>query len=80
MNLLITFQYSNGIGHLTRCSALAAALSTVAKVTLFSGGPPVAQATPPDGVDFVQLSATRWRRVAGARPQLVDPTPCGDSS
>lgn len=73
MNLFIIFQYSNGVGHLTRCSALAAAFSTVAKVTLFSGGPPVAHASPPVGVDFVQLPATRWRREAGARPQPVDP-------
>lgn len=73
MNLFIIFQYSNGIGHLTRCSALAAAFSEVASVTLFSGGPPVTHAAPPDGVRFVQLPPTRWRRVAGSHAQPLDP-------
>lgn len=73
MNAFIIFQYANGLGHLTRCSALAAALRSIASVTMFSGGRPVEGYRPPPGVDFVQLPAIWWSRGADARPLPVDP-------
>ncbi len=68
----IIFQHSNGVGHVTRCSTLAQALASISKVTMFSGGPPIADYSPPSGVDFVQLPATRWDLAANARPVPVD--------
>lgn len=69
----IVFQYSNGIGHLTRCTALAQALAADFDVTLFSGGRELDGRLVPDGVDFVQLPPTRWDRAPGARPVPVHP-------
>lgn len=65
----IIFQYSNGVGHLVRCSAIAQALSSISHVTLFSGGSPVEGYSAPSAVDFVQLPALRWDFVAGASPE-----------
>jgi Predicted glycosyl transferase len=69
----IIFQYSTGIGHLARCSAIAKALSSISHVTMFSGGKPIEGYLAPSGVDFVQLPAVRWDLVAGAFPVPVDP-------
>lgn len=65
----IILQYSNGVGHMVRCSAIAEALSSISRVTLFSGGVPIEGYSPPSGVDFVQMPALRWDFVAGATPQ-----------
>lgn len=74
MSTFIVFQHSNGVGHLTRCSALAAAFRDMGPVTLFSGGPPIPGHVAPPGVDFVQLPATRWDYAPGARVTPLDPT------
>lgn len=74
MSTFIVFQHSNGVGHLTRCSALATAFRAIGPVTLLSGGPPVQGYAPPAGVDFVQLPATRWDYAPGARVTPLDPT------
>lgn len=68
----IIFQHSNGVGHVTRCSTLAQSLTSISSVTMFSGGPPIADYSPPPGVDFIQLPATRWDLAADARPVPVD--------
>ena len=73
MNLFIIFQYSNGVGHITRCSALASAFSEIASVTMFSGGVPVPYPRPPKEVDFVQLPPIRWSKGAGSVAQPLDP-------
>lgn len=65
----IILQYSNGVGHLVRCSAIAKSLSSISHVTLLSGGSPVEGYLAPSAVDFVQLPALRWDFVAGASPQ-----------
>jgi predicted glycosyltransferase len=69
----VIFQYSNGVGHLARCSTIANALSAIAHVTMFSGGKPVKGYLPPQGVDFVQLPAIRWDTAADASAVPVDP-------
>jgi predicted glycosyltransferase len=69
----VIFQHSNGVGHLTRCTTLASALTTVSRVTMFSGGLPVAEYAPPPDIEFVQMPATRWDMAANAQPVPVDP-------
>jgi predicted glycosyltransferase len=69
----VIFQYSNGIGHLARCSTIAKALSSISHVTMFSGGKPIKDYSPPSGVDFVQLPAIRWGTAANAAAMPVDP-------
>jgi predicted glycosyltransferase len=69
----VIFQYSNGVGHLARCSSIARALSAIAHVTMFSGGKPIEGYMPPPGVDFVQLPAIRWDTAAVASAVPVDP-------
>ena len=59
-NVFIIFQYANGLGHLSRCSALAAALSALYKVTLISGGRAIQGYRPPKNVSFIQLPAISW--------------------
>ena len=73
MNTFIVFQYGYGIGHLSRCSAIAAALSTHSRVTLFSGGPPVDGYQPPGSVGFVQLPPMYWFDFEDPMPVSVDP-------
>lgn len=73
MHAFIVLQYSNGIGHLARCSAIAAALSERSRVTLFSGGRPVDGYAPPPSVGLVQLPPMRWERSEGAGAVPVDP-------
>ena len=68
----VIFQYSNGIGHLTRCSVLAEALTSIAGLTMFSGGAPLEGYPIPSSVDFVQLPAIRWDFVTGASPTPVE--------
>jgi predicted glycosyltransferase len=69
----VIVQFSNGIGHLARCSAIARGLRAISRVTMFSGGPPVENYVPPSGVDFIQLPAVRWARTADSVPVPVDP-------
>jgi predicted glycosyltransferase len=69
----IIFQYSNGVGHLVRCSTIAKAFSSISHVTMFSGGKPIEGYSAPSGVDFVQLPAIRWDFATGALPVPVDP-------
>jgi predicted glycosyltransferase len=69
----VIFQYSNGIGHLARSSTIASALSSIAHVTMFSGGRPIKGYLPPAGVDFVQLPAIRWGTAADEPAVPVDP-------
>jgi predicted glycosyltransferase len=69
----VIFQYSNGIGHLARCSAIAQALSGIAHVTMFSGGKPISSYRPPARVDFIQLPAIRWDTAADSSAVPVDP-------
>lgn len=69
----VIFQYSNGVGHLARCSAIANALSAIAHVTMFSGGKPIKGYLPPPKVDFIQLPAIRWDTAADASAVPVDP-------
>ena len=69
----IIFQSLTGVGHLTRCSAIAEALSSISHVTMFSGGKPVEGYSAPPDVDFIQLPATRRGPAAGAIPVPVDP-------
>jgi predicted glycosyltransferase len=69
----IIFQHSNGIGHLAHCSALAEALSSISHVTMFSGATRIDGYSPPPGVDFIQLPATRWDRTVDTLPVPVDP-------
>ena len=71
LRTFIICQFSVGIGHLTRASALAKALSSISHVTLFSGGRPAEGYVAPSGVDFIQLPAFR-RRKAGEMPVPVD--------
>jgi predicted glycosyltransferase len=73
MEAFLIFQYSNGIGHLNRCSTIAKAFSAISHVTMFSGGKPIAGYAAPSGVDFVQLPPIRWERVAESSPVPVDP-------
>src|SRR5262245_33299154 len=70
----VVFQYSNGIGHLNRCSVIAKAFSSISHVTMFSGGKPIEGYSAPSGVDFVQLPAVRWDRIPNALPVPVDTT------
>jgi predicted glycosyltransferase len=60
--VFIISQHGFGLGHLSRSSALAAALQSSGdyEVTLFSGGQPIAEYIPPKKVDFVQLPPTRF--------------------
>lgn len=67
----IIVQYSVGIGHLTRCMALAKAFASISHVTLFSGGKAIEHYSPPSGFDFVQLPPL-YRPAAGALPAPVD--------
>jgi len=69
----IVFQYSTGIGHLARCSAIATAFSSISHVTMFCGGKPIENYTPPSGVDFIQLPAVRWDASVDAHAVPVDP-------
>jgi predicted glycosyltransferase len=69
----VIFQYSNGVGHLARCSTIARALGSIAHVTMFSGGRPIGGYLPPAGVDFVQLPAIRWGTAPDASAVPVDP-------
>jgi predicted glycosyltransferase len=69
----IIFQYLTGSGHLTRCSAIAQALSSISHVTMFSGGKPIESYSAPTGVDFVQLPAIHLGTPAYAFPVPVDP-------
>jgi predicted glycosyltransferase len=69
----VIFQYSNGVGHLARCSTIARALGAIAHVTMFSGGRPVNGYLPPAGVEFVQLPAIRWGTAADVSAVPVDP-------
>lgn len=73
IDAFVIFQYSNGVGHLARCSSIAQAISAIAHVTMFSGGKPVEGYMPPSGVDFVQLPAIRWGTTADAPAVPVDP-------
>jgi predicted glycosyltransferase len=68
----IILQYSNGVGHLTRSSAIAEALSAISHVTIFSGGKAVEGYRAPAGIDFVQLAATRWDLAADPFPVPVE--------
>jgi predicted glycosyltransferase len=70
----LIFQYSNGVGHLNRCSAIAKAFSAISHVTMFSGGKPIPGYSAPFGVNFVQLPAIRWERTAESSPAPVDPS------
>jgi predicted glycosyltransferase len=69
----LVVQFSNGVGHLARCSAIARGLRAISHVTMFSGGPPVENYELPSGVDFIQLPAVRWARTADSIPVPVDP-------
>lgn len=69
----VIFQYSNGVGHLARCSTIAKALTSLAHVTMFSGGKPIEGYIAPSGVDFVQLPAIRWGTTANASAVPVEP-------
>lgn len=68
----LIFQYSNGVGHLNRCSTIAEALSTISHVSMFSGGKPIEGYSAPSGINFVQLPATRWERTTASSPVPVD--------
>jgi predicted glycosyltransferase len=70
----VIFQYSNGIGHLNRCSTIAKAFSAISHVTMFSGGRPIDGYSPPAGVDFIQLPAIHWDGTVDALPVPVDPS------
>lgn len=72
VDIFIIFQYSNGIGHLARCSTIARQLSTNSRVTLLSGGRPVENFARPSGFDFVQLPAVRWGRVVNSDTVPID--------
>lgn len=69
----IISQHSIGVGHLTRSSAIAEALSAISHVTMFSGGIAVEGYSAPSGVDFVQLPATRSGTTVDAPTVSVDP-------
>ena len=69
----IVFQYSTGIGHLARCSAIATAFSSISHVTMLCGGKPIENYAPPSGVDFIQLPAVRWDASVDAYPVPIDP-------
>jgi predicted glycosyltransferase len=71
LETFIIVQHSIGIGHLTRCFALARALSSISHVTLFDGGKPAESHSPPPGVDFVQMPVL-YRPRAGEFPAPVD--------
>jgi predicted glycosyltransferase len=71
LETFIVMQYSVGIGHLTRCSALAKAFASISHVSLFSGGKPIESYSPPTGFDFVQLPPL-YRPGAGELPAPVD--------
>jgi predicted glycosyltransferase len=73
LEAFVIFQYSNGVGHLARCSSIAQALRAIAHVTMFSGGRPIKGYLPPSGVDFVQLPPIRWDTAANASAVPVDP-------
>jgi predicted glycosyltransferase len=66
----IIFQYSIGIGHLTRCSTIAKAFVSISCPTMFSGGEPIEGYSAPSSVEFVQLPATR--RSPSELPKSVD--------
>jgi predicted glycosyltransferase len=68
----LIFQYSNGVGHLNRCSTIAKAFSAISHVTMFSGGKPIEGYSAPSGVNFVQLPAVRWERTIESSPVPVD--------
>jgi len=63
--IFIISQHSVGMGHLSRASALAGALSERCgfRVTLFSGGRAIPEYVPPSQVRFVQLPATERTRI-----------------
>jgi predicted glycosyltransferase len=69
----LIFQYSNGVGHLNRCSTIAKAFSAFSHVTMFSGGKPIKGYSAPSDVNFVQLPAVRWERTTESSPVPVDP-------
>jgi predicted glycosyltransferase len=69
----LIFQYSNGFGHLARCSTIAEAFGAISHVTMFSGGRPIEGYIAPSGIDLVQLPAIRWDAVDGALPVPVNP-------
>jgi predicted glycosyltransferase len=71
LRTFVILQYSVGIGHLTRASALARAFTSISDVTLFSGGKPIEDYSPPQGFDFVQLPPL-YRPKAGQLPVPVD--------
>src|SRR5262245_60370246 len=73
LQTFIIFQYSTGIGHLARCSAIAKAFSSISQVTMFSGGQPIEGYAPPPNVNFVQLPAVRWDFSVDAFPMPADP-------
>jgi hypothetical protein len=64
----LIFQYSNGVGHLNRCSTIAKAFSAISHVSMFSGGKPIEGYSAPPGINFVQLPAIRWDRTTESSP------------
>jgi predicted glycosyltransferase len=71
IDTFIIFRSLIGLGHLSRCSAIAQAFSSISHVTMFSGGRPVDGYLAPPGVDFVQLPASQADLTAEA-PLPVD--------
>ena len=69
---MIVSQHGDGIGHLSRCSAIAAELHRFLDVTIFSGGRPVRGFRAPPGVGFVQLPPTTFSGVERTRPASLD--------
>ncbi len=73
MNVSIIVQYSEGIGHLARISAIADSLKKFAKVKVFSGGRKIDFPINED-IDFIQLPEMYWDRGIEAGLKPVDKT------
>jgi predicted glycosyltransferase len=69
----VIFQALTGIGHLARASAVAQAMTSISRVTLFSGGRPAEGYPFPSGVDFVQLPASYRDKATDGFAMPVDP-------
>lgn len=71
--VFVLLHFNKGIGHLSRCAALARALQDHFDVTVFSFGRPLPLDTMPGGVDLVQLLPTCWN-LTDFRIRPLDPT------
>jgi predicted glycosyltransferase len=74
--VFIISQHSVGMGHLSRSTALAAAMAKGYghRVTLFSGGRQIPGYVPPEGVNFIQLPVTERTRIGGVGFSALDST------